>query len=119
MLLVMAWLLPILQISTTTTAVYEITAHLGAWCNVLPWAYGGVTGAVMKKESPAQRGGNWQFEPPADNDKHVAVIVAMLATCALTDIVAWAIVLVALTRRALGGSGGSGVKKGRNASKRE
>lgn len=101
MLLVVAMLAPWLQLSQRSTKIMEIGMHFGAWFNVIPWVYGGVTGAVLTF-GKGQVGGNKDGDPPADNEKHAKRIQAMLAICTIGDLTGWGMVLYGLAKRLRG-----------------
>jgi hypothetical protein len=46
MLIVMGFLSQITTMSPAVAFVFEVCAHLGAWTNIVPWLYIGVTGEL-------------------------------------------------------------------------
>ena len=96
MLIIMAMILPTLKLGSFTRIVYEISAHIGAWCNVLPWLYGGITGAVLKMPGHGQVYGNIGAVPPVNNQVHVGIMTTALIACTIGDVISWGIVLAAL-----------------------
>lgn len=104
MLIVLALMMPWLQLGTVTKSIFEISSNLGAWFNVIPWVYGGLTGAVLHL-GDGQRSGNWQADPPLNNDELKSVMESMLVLCTVGDFIAWAIVIAALLSRAISTDG--------------
>ena len=104
MLIVLALIMPWLNLSnsTTTLLVYEVASNLGAWFNVIPWIYAARTAAVLQfhpETFEGQVSGNKDAVPPENNDYYVSIIVPMLQICAVSDVIAWTIALVALLQR--------------------
>jgi hypothetical protein len=103
MLIAMALIMPWLNLSNSTILlVYEVAANLGAWFNVFPWIYAARTAAVLQFHPETFEGqvtGNKDAIPPENNDYHVSIIIPMLMICAISDVIAWTIALVALLQR--------------------
>lgn len=103
MLIVMALIMPWLNLSNRTTSlVYEVASNLGAWFNVVPWIYAARTAVVMQYHPETFEGqvsGNKDAVPPENNAYYVSIIVPMLQVCAVSDVIAWTIALVALLLR--------------------
>ena len=100
MLIILALLIPFLNLSGLTKIIYEISANAGAWFNVLPWFVGGLTGAVLKM-AEGQLVGNLGAVPPENNTGITNLMTTMLVVCTIGDLVAWFIVFVALIQLAL------------------
>jgi hypothetical protein len=46
-----------------------------------------------------QVGGNKDAVPPENNDYYMSIIIPMLQICAVSDVIAWTIALMALAQR--------------------
>jgi hypothetical protein len=95
MLIIMGLILPLLKLSTWISLIYEFTANIGAWFNVIPWLFAAYTGAVVRM-GEGQVCGGIGMTPPKDNDYYVSFIGPMLMSCALGDIVSWGIAVYSI-----------------------
>mmetsp|Transcript_24615 Transcript_24615/g.38373 ORF Transcript_24615/g.38373 Transcript_24615/m.38373 type:complete len:162 (-) Transcript_24615:55-540(-) len=97
MLFAVGFVLPFLtQTSSFTFVILEITIQLGAWLNVTPWLYGGLTGAVIPNTKEWVTKASNYDNPPPNNDFHVQVIVGQLMVLTICDLIAWLIIIVGL-----------------------
>jgi hypothetical protein len=81
--------------SKVAQLIMESAMHLGAWMNVFPWLYGGITGAVTKNPSGSNQL-QLDQEPPPNNDQLMGNIGKMLGLCVLGDVVGWSLVIYGL-----------------------
>ena len=96
MLIGVGTMMPYLHYSSKVVQlIMESSMHLGAWMNVFPWLYGGMTGAVMKNPSGSGSDQSSQVPPP-NNDHLMSNIGTMLGLCVLGDVVGWSLVIYGL-----------------------
>ena len=98
MLAVVGLMLPFVKLSDTLLLVLETSLNVGAWMNVLPWLYGGYTGAVMPYIEGSLSDQRNQTVPK-NNEVLVGRIQSCLMTCGLGDTIAWSLVAFGLVNK--------------------
>lgn len=101
MLIVIALMLPYLRLNSLLKFILEVSINIGAWMNVIPWVYGGLTGAVLIL-GEGQRSGNYEANPPPNNDILAGNMGLMLMACGIGDVIGWIIVLIGCLGAAVG-----------------
>lgn len=110
MLIALAYISTVIQLrSTPVRLLFEFASNLGAWMNVIPWLFAGITGCVVNF-GPGTVAVT-DLVPPANNAQLMGVVTLMLMLCGLGDLIAWTIVIINLLAKwATGVSGGNNNK---------
>jgi hypothetical protein len=95
MLVCLGYLSTLVKMGPTLSLTFELSAHVGAWMNVIPWLYGAYRGIDASSISATNSMASSMAIRP-DNDELMSHIVVMLVLCMVGDIIAWGIVTVKL-----------------------
>jgi hypothetical protein len=104
MLMIVALVIPFLELSIMPLTAMEVLIHIGAWFNVFPWIYGARTGAIFVMHEFARSQPPEGVPKPENNEELVGAIVVMLTICALSDILGFGLLLYGLVNKMMMGS---------------